>query len=82
MAKLNHEQKEDLRGLLTHPGYRAFELVLEEAIKDIESRLLTSQLQAGKENEIIIEKARAEGARSLGHTLKIRLEKVKIGSKQ
>lgn len=67
MIKLNPEQSEHLSDLLTHDGYKVIcEVVLPQLIADMERRLTAINLETpNAERELLINKARLEGAAKL-----------------
>jgi hypothetical protein len=62
---LNQEQRDDLNDLLEHPGVKSLIIVLEDLTRRIEHDILKVQLTGNNDHELVITKARGEGARKL-----------------
>lgn len=63
MLKL--EEKEHLADLREHHSFRTLLKVIEDLAQEQERRVTSTQIQVGKEAEVLYAKARAEGARQL-----------------
>lgn len=63
--QLKGDKKQAVIGLLEHPGFRPLLEYLDEHVVDQEKQLLSMQLTPENEREVILSKARAQGARRL-----------------
>lgn len=74
---MRSDVKEDLQDLIQHYGYEAMIACLEDCVSNIEMDVLKFNLDSNNSNELVIRKARAEGARLSANAFKRRLESLR-----
>lgn len=65
MAKLTSDQRDDLRAIVEADGYKALILVLDALCQEYASNIVRMDLSNTSDRDLVISKARAEGANKL-----------------
>lgn len=78
-SSITQEEKEDLRELITHEGFRVLLKAIDEELAAMRDAVVRYDLGAdgGRERGLIQVKAQAEGAEKLARNIRTRLESVK-----
>jgi hypothetical protein len=74
---LSSEEKEDLRDLVTHEGFRVLIRAMELELESIQDEVLKFDLGTGDERALVRLKSRAEGAAKLLFNVRAKLEGLK-----
>lgn len=77
LNKLSAEALDALRDLLKHEGVKALLFEIDNLTLNIEQDVLKLYLDGSNEKELLIRKARAEGARRLYDAIRNRLQSLK-----
>jgi hypothetical protein len=77
MAKLSQEDLGDLLSLVDEDGYQTLVGELEALVQVEERNLIVLNLDTSNQTELLVRKARAEGARRLFESFKRRIEGLK-----
>lgn len=75
--KLSIESREQIASLLDHPGFKAALDLLEVCAEDQILRLIQLDMDVAEERQLLVQKARHEGARKLVHAFRDELKKLK-----
>jgi hypothetical protein len=75
---LNEDEKMVLAELLTQPGLKPLFKILEAQVALLEREVLTFDLHPGHEADLVIRKARAEGARRVANKFTVEVERLRV----